>query len=300
MHITAIALLSTLVLASGCGDGASTVDTQPAPQLTGPHPTPAAVPEGEGDGEGRPGIGLGFLLTSSVRLDNQALIRAAAASGITLVEMPPAADEEASPVASFQMEGGGILMVMPIDAPHPDAAGMARTPLTVDEEGLAKASAHFIVTAMNLQGDVRQRDTTLAKLVGATVQATDAIGAMLGHGVLFYKADLFAAAAKGDNGEPPMLVSVDLTMAAEGEGRMSVLSHGMERYGREEFYVTASQTEKGALDFTMSMVTWLLYDADKELPTGDTVGRSAEEKLIVQRVANPTGEGPEVIRLDLP
>ena len=46
-------------------------------------------------------------------------------------------------------------------------------------------------------------------------------------------------------------------------------------------------------------MNWMVQDPDKHLPTGDTVGRTAEERVTVQRVANPMGAGPEVIRLDL-
>ncbi len=54
-----------------------------------------------------------------------------------------------------------------------------------------------------------------------------------------------------------------------------------------------------AFEFTWMMCRWLITDPGKQLPTGDTVGRSADEKITVQRVPSPTGEGPEVVRLDL-
>jgi hypothetical protein len=37
----------------------------------------------------------------------------------------------------------------------------------------------------------------------------------------------------------------------------------------------------------------------RTLPIGDTVGHNADERVLVQRMANPTDEGPPVIRLDL-
>jgi len=80
---------------------------------------------------------------------------------------------------------------------------------------------------------------------------------------------------------------------------MSMLTHGLVRYGREEFFVTASQGGKAAMDFIVGLARWMLMDPNKQLPTGDTVGRTPHEKVRVQRVPNPTGEGPEVIRLDL-
>jgi len=93
---------------------------------------------------------------------------------------------------------------------------------------------------------------------------------------------------------------VDLAFAAEPRGRVSVVTHGMTRCGRGEFGITESAPGSGSLDLALSMAGWMLAEPDKQLPTGDTVGRSADEKLRVQRVPNPTGSGPAVIRLDLP
>jgi hypothetical protein len=81
---------------------------------------------------------------------------------------------------------------------------------------------------------------------------------------------------------------------------MSFMTHGLTRYGREEFYITCSRTGQGALDFVYMMVRWMITDPEKHLPTGDTLGRTAEERLVVQRVPHPGGGGDDVIRLDLP
>ncbi len=86
--------------------------------------------------------------------------------------------------------------------------------------------------------------------------------------------------------------------APEGDDRMSFLTHGPQRYGREEFWVTAARDGNEALEFTWMMARWMIYDPSEQLPTGDTIGRTAEEKIRVRRVLSPTGEGPEVIRLD--
>ena len=126
---------------------------------------------------------------------------------------------------------------------------------------------------------------------------------MLGHGRVVHRARLFAEYARhaADEGQPlGVEVAVDITAAQESPSRMSFLTHGLRRYGREEFFVTCAIEGKGALAFVLSMTRWMLADPDKHLPTGDTVGRDADEKVPVQRVPNPTGDGTEVIRLDLP
>jgi hypothetical protein len=81
---------------------------------------------------------------------------------------------------------------------------------------------------------------------------------------------------------------------------MSFLTHGLVRYGREEFLVTRPVSGEGALDLVFSMARWMLQDADKHLPTGDTLGRSEDETILIQREPNPTGSEDVVIRLDLP
>ncbi len=187
---------------------------------------------------------------------------------------------------------------MLVEAPHPDAPHMMMGLASPDPEELGAMQAHYIVTALGLSGEAREQDTRMAKLTAAVLQSSPAIAAVLGSGVVLHKAAFFVDVVRSAEGFP-MLVCVDLTMAPEGEERMSMLTHGMVRHGREEFFVTASRTGQGAVDFVLSMSEWMLRDPDKKLPTGDTVGRTAEEKIVVQRVPSPTGEGPEVIRLDL-
>ena len=93
---------------------------------------------------------------------------------------------------------------------------------------------------------------------------------------------------------------VDVTAAQESATRMSFLTHNLPRYGREDLYVTCRIEGKGALDFVYAMLRWMLVDPDKQFPTGDTVGRTPEQKVRVQRVPSPIDDAVQVVRLDLP
>lgn len=209
---------------------------------------------------------------------------------------------EPGKASSFKIAGAGAFIAMLIDAPHPAAAHPMSGPTSAAPEEVKAAKAHFIVTAMGLEGTVRQRDAKMAGLAAAVAAASDAVGVQLAHGLLFHKAELYCelAGLALETGELPSEIAVDITTATEAKGRMSFLTHGMPRYGREELYVTAPVGGRGALGFVFEMSRWLLTDRDKKLPTGDTVGRTPEEQIIVQRVPNPTGKGDEVVRLDLP
>jgi hypothetical protein len=235
-----------------------------------------------------------ILLERAVEPDAAEVVRRAAQFGYALVH-----DAGSQSPCTFSIAGGGTLMVMSIEAPHPDAAKMANGLASPSAEDLARMRAHYIVAMMGGPETPREQDTMLAQLTTAIVRASPAIGAMLGHGLCFHRADFFAEVVERDPSTLPMLVCIDFTRAPEPGDRMSILSHGMVRYGREEFFVTCAVRGKGAFDFVMSMVGWMLDDSTKELPTGDTVGRTAEERIIVQRVPSPTGEGPPVIKLDL-
>lgn len=202
----------------------------------------------------------------------------------------------------FELAGGGTLIAMLMPAPHPDVPGMPFGPTSPDPDEAAAAGAHYVLTAQGLTGSPRARDAQMALLATTIIDNTDAVGAMLGHGVVFHKARLFAAMAElaAKDGVLPPEIAVDITSARESEHRMSFLTHNMARYGREDLYVTCPIRGTGALDFVFSLVRWMLTDTEREFPTGDTIGRTAEERIRIERVPSPIGHGATVIRLALP
>jgi hypothetical protein len=200
----------------------------------------------------------------------------------------------------YEIEGVGTLMVMAMPAPEPDRMKLPSGPMAPDPEIVEGARAHLIVTALELTGAPRVRDTKLALLTATIVENTRAVAVRLHHGVVWQRATVFAKLAElaVEEGVLPAEAAVDLTVSREDGDRMSFLTHGMERYGKEELFVTCPVRGKGALDFVLQLVRWMLDDAS-EIATGDTIGRSETEKIIVQRVASPAGGDKPVIRLDL-
>jgi hypothetical protein len=199
---------------------------------------------------------------------------------------------------TFDLAIGGSLIIMLIEAPHPDAAGMPPGPTAVKPELIAAHTAHLILTCTGLPPAI-DPEILMAKITAAAIRVTPAIGAMLGGGVLFHNAELFAGMVEASGDEIPVTITVDITAARKSEERMSFLTHGLRKYGREEFYVTAAVTGQGALDYLMALTRWMVADRTKVLPTGDTVGRTPEEKILVQRVPSPIAGQPDVIRLDM-
>ena len=237
------------------------------------------------------------VLERAARPDVSAMMACDAGLGLTATER-----EEGDKPVVLQLGDGTPVFVMVIDAPHPDAPGMPQGPTSPSAEEIAASPAHAIVTLMGgSEGDPQERDVLLARVTAAAIAGLPAIGAMLGHGVLMHRADVFEGIVQHAVGEGalPVEVLVDVTAARESDERMSFLTHGLARYGREEFYVTCPVAGSGALGFVYQMSAWMLLDPAKQLPTGDTLGRTAEERIEIQRVPSPTGQGDLVIRLDL-
>jgi hypothetical protein len=204
---------------------------------------------------------------------------------------------------TFEMAGGGSVVVALMPAPIPDVLRMPVGPLSPPPDQAAAAPAHLIVTALGMVGTARDRDRTLAIVTAAVAQPVDPVGVMLGHGAIFYRGDVFVdlVLTAASAGEPlPVEVTVDVTTAPESPTRMSFLTRTLQRYGREELFVTCPVRGQGALPFLYDLCRWLLTDSAPQLATGETVGRTAAEKIVVQRVPDPTGRGPLVVRLDLP
>ena len=133
------------------------------------------------------------------------------------------------------------------------------------------------------------------------LQASEAVAAMLGFGVMFHKAEVFSQTVMAcEPGELPIGVCVDLTLAHEPDEGLSFLTHGMPRHGREDLYISCPrQAGADAFELASLMVRWMLTDPDKQFPSGDTVGRTEQERLEIRRRRSPVDSDATVIWLDL-
>lgn len=234
------------------------------------------------------------LLSQNVHPDPAQVIAEAGRLGIGLAHEMGEPDSLA-----FRIEGGGTLIVGLMPAPHPDATGMPVGPTSPNPAIVAEHVAHYIVTALGLPEGPLAPEVVMGIVTAAVVRSSPAVAAMLGDGAIFHRADFFADVVESSGTEIATEITVDITAAQESADRMSFLTHGLAKYEREEFYVTSSVTGQGALEYIMGLVRWMIADPNKVLPTGDTVGRTPEERIIVQRVPSPIEGKPPVIRLDM-
>lgn len=239
------------------------------------------------------------LLKGSEKPSAKKIIRAATALGLDL-QVTEATDAG----LSFKTTNGDVTaQVMTMGFPHPDALKTTSTGPTAITPAEARASSdHVMIVAHGLTGDTRERDACLARLTAAVIETMPAVGAMLGHGAVFHKARLFYdAMTEAPNGPIPPLLAVDVTMAPEPDARMSFMTHGMTRHGREDVYVTCPVSKANdAAQFILGLVRWMLTDLAKQFPTGDSIGRTPSERVRVQRAPHPNHRDRVLMRLDLP
>lgn len=238
------------------------------------------------------------LLTTSASVEADAILAQAAALGVGL-RFAAQQPEGGRPLV-FEGPADVRVLVMPIDARYPNLDRIAPLPWSPPAEQLAAHRAHLLVAVLGLPAEPRVQDPVLARLALAVGRATDALGLLFGSGISVHRLDFASALLESqDATQVPVELVVDLRLFREPSGRMAVLTHGLPRYGREDFLVTAPTSAEDAISLARVMARWMIEDPKKELPTDDTVGRTDDEQLKVQREESPLHNGATVIRLDL-
>jgi hypothetical protein len=247
------------------------------------------------------GFGLGFVLLKRADPPQMAALTAQSEHlGLGAAEAEPI-DPAAEGVRLYSFGLGVQALIALIPAPHPDARSLCTGILSPDIDEATRAPAHLIVTVLEPQGSLAERDAISCRVLAAVSAATDACATMLGHGTMLYRSDFFGeVVASAGPGELPLEVCIDITITHEPGERVSLLTHGLQRYDCEEFLVAAkADAAEDAMDFTWGMARWVISDPDRALPTGDTVGRTADEQITIERVDSPSGDGSTVVRLEL-
>ncbi len=251
---------------------------------------------------------LAFIVTNSTTLpDATKIVERAGELGQKIARIP-GLDLH---TLDFELESGEQLGVRLMTEPIPDLADCPTGPTSAGLDKLLEAPSHIIVHVPSLGSDPMKAMVALAALTTAVMSATEAVAAMLGDGVVFHREEVFVSMAEAGaaTGTPPPLLLVEITVAPEDGDRMSFLTHGLTLTGRdEELYVTCSHQGDMGLNFVFSLIEEFTEDPNftyetgsmVPYPTEDGIGPDVNEPLLCQRQANPTGEGPPVMRIDLP
>lgn len=206
---------------------------------------------------------------------------------------------------AFDLGSGAEMVAVHVPVPHPEASTMRRDAASPLPEEIAAARAHILVAALHLDRLVGTQnediDMAMLRVASAVTTTTDAVAVMLGHGIYFHRPEVFLGMTVVNaewNRLPPSIV-VNVTAGQDESGRLTLLSHGLARYGRTELLVGCTADREASREFIDSMIGWLLASRDHRLEPGHSVPSATGGLVVVEARPSPLGDGSPVAYIEL-
>ena len=243
-----------------------------------------------------------FVLLSRPELPNaDAVVRSFASLSNQTLRSSEAGDVPDTEVLKFEIDddSDALVMLLPIPVPNGEADEAARFSLSSFSTGwtLPPHAAHLVVT---LQSETPQRESmlTLTALLAAVAEASSAVGIYWGNAGATHDPEFFINVARDDDDDAKIMLWTGISFAQEPDGRLSLLSLGMRQLGLPDMWVVAAK-ESEPLPWLLDMLNYVVSRGEP-LPDGDTVGRTADEKLPVRYVPSPIDGETEVCKIEQP
>jgi hypothetical protein len=215
-------------------------------------------------------------------------------------------DEERSgerEIAQFELSSGGAAFVamVPIAVPEGEADEGARFSVSALGTGweLPEHSAHLMVTLQTTEGSsVIDELSCFTSLLAAVAEVSGAVGIYWGNAGATHNPELFIDVAREPELAPKLLLWTGVSVAREADGRLSLLSLGMQQLNLPNLLLVSS-SEDDPLETFFDLLAYVAQRGEA-IPDGDTVGRSARERLKVRYVQSPVDPEAKVWRVELP
>lgn len=253
---------------------------------------------------------LAFVLLSEVRIpDGNAVVnsfRGFAAPGESLhTETDAGKDGGPKQVVSFGLNTGekSFVALMPAAVPKGEADHAARFSISSyrNHWKLPPHCAHLIVTLHASAATSRiVQLSRFTSLVAAVTKSSPAVGVYWGNAGATHDPDFFTSIALDQGAMPRMMLWSGVSIAREKDGRLSLLSLGMKQLKLPDLLLVSGRSDGNAAMATMFDLLAYVANRGEALPDGDTVGRSAGEKLPVRYVSSPLDSAKKVCRVELP
>jgi hypothetical protein len=215
----------------------------------------------------------------------------------------PASGSGEDGALSFSVGERNTLILMPVAAPVPDGEAEAMAGYSISSLGTDwQPSPHNAQIIATLQEEDTHPSTRrllrFSRLLAGVIDGVDGVvGIYCGEAHATHDPDFFRDMAMEESMLPVHLWN-GVSIAANEE-RVSLLSLGGKQLGQPDLKLTGPRADGAALiDFFFNL---LEYAAKRGEPVaeGETVGRSAEEKLVVRHEPSPISEGETVWCVDI-
>jgi len=251
-------------------------------------------------------MNLAFVLLSAPALPNGEDVERAfasyAAKGQTLRLRPSKPKKPDGETLEFDTAGGGyaVVALMPAPVPNHEADEAAHYSLSAlgGRWKLPPHKAHLVVLAHG-NGSPLERLGVLTSILAAVVEASPTVGVYCGDAGATHDPKFFGELAREQDTRSRLPLWIGVSIAREADGRLSLLSLGMKQLELPDLLLVAPN---GKADEALPMFYDLLayvVSRGRPLPDGDTVGRTAAEKLPVHYVPSPVDPKVKVWRVEL-
>lgn len=207
----------------------------------------------------------------------------------------PVPDGEAERNAEYSLSAIGKGWTLPQHRAH-----VVVVPVAKEKPPLGRLSAFTRRVLLNEKPrPPLDRLITFTRVVAAIVSASEAVGVYVGAAHATHDAGFFVDIASSEEALPAMLMVWNGVSVAKDGDRISLLSLGMSQLELPNLLLTAPMTDVN--DALASMFDFLAYvtSRDAPLPAGDTIGRTADERIKVRYQPSPVGDGTDVWCVDL-
>ena len=213
--------------------------------------------------------------------------------------------DEHKQVLTLEMSTGEKSFVMLIPAPVPNEEAEYSVQFSLsrfrNNWALPTHNAHLMVTFHGtVESKPIDRLSRFTALLAAVIKASPAVGVYWGHAGATHDSDFFVSVAAEEGVTPKMMLWSGISIARETDGRLSVLSLGMEQLNLPDLLLVAGEnSENEALETAYDMLAYPALRGEP-LPEGDTVGRNADERIPVHYVKSPLNPKKKVWRVNFP
>jgi hypothetical protein len=252
-------------------------------------------------------MNLAFVLLSDAKLPRgeavERAFRAYAGDGQSLRYLPDSRDKATRakyPVDAFETRiGQAVVGLIPAPVPKGEAEEAARYSVSALDRKwrLPPHKAHLVVT-LHAQGDATTRISLLTSIVAALAESSPAVGIYWGDAGATHDPKFFREIAKAREPIARLALWTGISIAREGQ-RYSLLSLGMKQFELPDLLLVVPLAKsKDAIPFMFDLLG-MAIEGGQPLPEGDTVGRTASEKLPVHYVPSPVDPKAKVWRVEL-
>lgn len=252
---------------------------------------------------------LAFVLLSEARLPDEKVIEQAfcdfAAPGEALESDADAGKSASGQVISLKLSTGekSFVALMPVAVPNGEADQGAQFSLSSfrDDWKLPQHCAHLVVTfRAAVESSALVELSRFTSLLAAVTRSSPSVGVYWGNAGATHDSEFFVSVASNLGVAPRIVLWSGVSIARENNGRLSLLSLGMKQLNLPDLLLVADDSSASVALETMFDLLAYVAERGEALPEGNTVGRTAEERLPVHYVRSPVDPSKKVWRVELP